>query len=179
MDSFKDLMKKIFFSHKQEIHRKSTKGAVLDLPVVDRETSTIIDKEDFAELLFMDEQLKLKQKAAEDGFLEKITEKIDNSGFPYDYQKLNLPKDNDGFVQDFSVDQVDEIQAFFEKYGFVVVRQVLTEKECNKSIDEIWEFLQRRYKTIERDDPRTWNKWPSLAELGILGNFSILSPQFF
>jgi len=81
---------------------------------------------------------------------------------------------------------------FFEEYGFVVIRDVLTESECEATVDEMWTyietraFLGRKPKTdtssanaailqapgfkpirIKRDDPSSWDDgWPSLANEG-------------
>ena len=63
---------------------------------------------------------------------------------------------------------------FFEEYGFVVIRDVLSKAECEATIDEIWSYIEtgafRGKPTpvgIKRDDPSTWDDgWPSLKEEG-------------
>lgn len=46
-------------------------------------------------------------------------------------------KDSHGYTVSFGVDQREEIQQFFDKYGFVVVKEVLTEKDCKATLDDI------------------------------------------
>ena len=36
------------------------------------------------------------------------------------------PKDSEGFITSFTLDQEEEYMAFFDHYGFVVVRDVIT-----------------------------------------------------
>jgi hypothetical protein len=36
-----------------------------------------------------------------------------------------VPFDDEGYVEAFTYDQEKEIQAFFDKFGFVVIRDVL------------------------------------------------------
>jgi len=33
---------------------------------------------------------------------------------------------------------------FFEEYGFVVIRDVLTESECEATVDEMWTYIETR-----------------------------------
>ena len=37
-----------------------------------------------------------------------------------------------------------DILQFFEDYGFVVIRDVLTEEECEATIDEMWTYIETR-----------------------------------
>ncbi|CAF3437660.1 unnamed protein product [Rotaria socialis] len=95
------------------------------------------------------------------------------------FQPVPLPIDDDGFIVTFNVEQQDEILAFFEKHGIVVVANVLTEQECQRSVDDVWRHLQELFNPdIDRDKPETWDsKWPSFSHMGILGNTRWLYPQ--
>lgn len=55
--------------------------------------------------------------------------------------KYEVPIDGEGYIQAFSVEESKEINEFFEKFGFVVVRDVLTKEECDATIDDMWNFL--------------------------------------
>ena len=82
------------------------------------------------------------------------------------------PIGSDGFVRDFDVvkDSAQDVQAFFDKYGFVVMRNVLTAEEADVTVDEFWE--SRHKLGLRRDDPRTWaDFWESqrFGRLGIMG----------
>lgn len=81
-------------------------------------------------------------------------------------------------MRSFSLDQEQHIRDFFDKYGLVVIADVLSPEACDASVAELWDFLERHCKGLCRDDVRTWEKWPSLSKLGILGNHFVLSPQF-
>jgi len=41
----------------------------------------------------------------------------------------------------------------------------------------LWDFIERHCQA-KREDPSTWDSWPSLSRLGILGNDIVLSKQF-
>jgi len=113
-------------------------------------------------------------------YLEKEVVAVDNSACPYNYQRVDLPLDADGYCQSFSVDEPKEFCAFFKKYGVVVIRDILSKEECGKSEAEIWCLLSRMSNgKIKEGEPDTWEKWVSLSKLGILGNDCILSEQMF
>lgn len=57
-----------------------------------------------------------------------------------------VPRDAEGFVQSFEMNQVDEYKKFFDDYGFVVVNHVLTQDQVNETVDEIWEEMERKSK---------------------------------
>jgi len=120
-------------------------------------------------------QRSLASKMLTSGYREKPE---DNSDFDYNYEPLQLPLDDDGYCVAFSPDEEDAYLEFFQKYNVVVIKDVLTEEECSKSVDELWEFIERHTQGVTRDDPNSWRHWPPLSKLGILGNMYILSPQF-
>ena len=95
------------------------------------------------------------------------------------FQPAPLPIDADGFIVSFHVDQKENILTFFEKHGVVAVANVLTDEQCERSVDEVWLFLREICcPTIERHKPETWGQgWPSLANLGLLGGERWLYPQ--
>jgi hypothetical protein len=53
-----------------------------------------------------------------------------------------VPLDEEGFVVAFGVDETEKVLEFFAKYGFVVVKEVLSSEEINESIDEIWNEIE-------------------------------------
>ena len=88
---------------------------------------------------------------------------IDNSQFEYKYERLELPKDDERYVLSFAPEDEEGYLEFFNKYGVVVVNSLLTEEECSKSVDQLWEFLGRiSDNTILRDDQESWENWPAL-----------------
>lgn len=104
----------------------------------------------------------------------------DNSSIEYNYELLDLPKDEEGFCKAFALEEEQEILNFFKKYGVVVVKDILTEVECTNTEDEIWEFISRHTDNqVQRENPESWENWPPLKQLGILGNMFILSKQCF
>lgn len=52
----------------------------------------------------------------------------------------------------FTLDQVEEILNFFAEYGFVVIRDVVSPEDCNRSVDELWGLLEAGGE-MKRNDP--------------------------
>src|SRR6185312_4943149 len=53
---------------------------------------------------------------------------------------------------------------FFDTYGFVVVRDILTPAECESTIAEIMTAFETSTfgdTKWDRTQPETWNRWPS------------------
>jgi len=88
-----------------------------------------------------------------------------------------LPRDDEGYVVSFPVDDVSGIRQFFEAYGLVVVRGVLSKEACAASRSELWDLLEREVPSLKRDEPETWSRWTGLADLGFVGMSFPLSPQ--
>ena len=66
----------------------------------------------------------------------------DNSAFCYEYERLDLPKDEDGYVQTFAVRGEEEAaRVFFDKYGVVCFRDAISEEEARVSEEECWAFI--------------------------------------
>lgn len=57
-----------------------------------------------------------------------------------------------------------------QKYGYCVVDYVLSEEECNKTIDEIWNWLEGLGTGVKRKDKKTWddNHWPFCIRQGLI-----------
>eukprot|EP01119_Soliformovum_irregulare_P022640 TRINITY_DN7798_c0_g1_i2.p1 TRINITY_DN7798_c0_g1~~TRINITY_DN7798_c0_g1_i2.p1 ORF type:complete len:231 (-),score=21.73 TRINITY_DN7798_c0_g1_i2:443-1135(-) len=96
------------------------------------------------------------------------------------------PKDEEGYVQSFNLDQKDDYLTFFRRYGFVVVNDVLSREQIEASLEEIWTYLETTqfgWETkdmVKRDDPKTWEDthWPpAIKKLGILGNGPAIGQQ--
>merc|ERR1711920_178518 len=121
-------------------------------------------------MTFMLESMRMKQWFANDENRRVCLERVDNSGHEYDavtFQPSPLPLDADGFVQSFDVNDANGITAFFEKHGLVVVRNVIDDEACCRSVDELWSGLEAGFPGLRRDDPGTFAHWPSLSKLGI------------
>ena len=151
------------------------------LPPVDREATPLSDKEGVLEMTFMLENMRMKEWAATGENRRACLERVDNSAFDYDpatWEPPALPLDDNGFVQAFGVDEGDAIKGFFERYGLVAVRGAIDAEACARSLDEMWAGLETNFQGLRRDDPSTYESWPSLSKLGILGNTFLLSPQW-
>ena len=111
--------------------------------------------------------------------LRKLPEIHLSPGDDAKFHPAPLPMDSDGFIVSFNVNQQEEILQFFEKHGVVVVCNVLTDEQCQRSVDEVWLFLREMFsKNIDRNQPETWSSnWPSFSRMGILGNERWLYPQ--
>lgn len=147
------------------------------LPHVQREASSLREKEAALEMEFMLQAMQLKEFAAEGNNLERLLQRADNSSFEDRHKGLTLPLDNAGFVQSFQAHERDAIANFFQLYGLVVIKNAIDHEACDRSVAEVWDFLEHDCKGLDRADPSTWGTWPSLWKLGILSNTFLLSPQ--
>ena len=71
-----------------------------------------------------------------------------------------LPRDGDGFVKSFLHDEHEGIMNFFNEYGVVVVRDVLSKRDIEDSIDAIWNQDDLTSRNVDRNDPNTWRYFP-------------------
>ncbi len=93
---------------------------------------------------------------------------------------LAVPVDADGYIISYDANDYSGIQQFFDVFGFVVVRDVLNQQECQATIDEIWETQCAMSRgMVKRDDIQTWGKhWPGMRGEGISGGSCVVKPQF-
>lgn len=71
--------------------------------------------------------------------------------------------DANGYTQSFSLEETDDLLQFFDKYGFIVVRDIITSPaQIDETIDEIWQILGVLNAHIDKNDPSTWEDqyWP-------------------
>jgi len=149
---------------------------------VNRDTTPLRDKELEATMNFYYETMRMKNLVANDGkLLRELTEPLagghaEAADLEPPFDTLEFPLDEDGFLQSFDVSEKQKISDFFHNFGFVAV-SALNPVECTRSVDALWDFLERHNERLRRDDPNTWEKWPNLAKLGLLGDDVCLSPQ--
>ena len=76
------------------------------------------------------------------------------------YPKLEV--ESNGYMKSFTIKEKDAYKTFFDTYGFVVISNVITPAECSTSCDEVWDSLEEKEATIDREDPLTWSEqyWP-------------------
>ncbi len=58
------------------------------------------------------------------------------------HMALSVPKDAEGYVQSFVDPQYPKAVEFFEKFGFVVLADVLSNEECQRSVDDVWDYIE-------------------------------------
>eukprot|EP00339_Tiarina_fusa_P027695 CAMPEP_0117040964 /NCGR_PEP_ID=MMETSP0472-20121206/28636_1 /TAXON_ID=693140 ORGANISM="Tiarina fusus, Strain LIS" /NCGR_SAMPLE_ID=MMETSP0472 /ASSEMBLY_ACC=CAM_ASM_000603 /LENGTH=329 /DNA_ID=CAMNT_0004751843 /DNA_START=1 /DNA_END=987 /DNA_ORIENTATION=+ len=78
---------------------------------------------------------------------------MERKDFPYDSQDSR-------FSESFAIDQEAEIKEFFNEYGVVVIRDVLTSEECQATVQDIIRILEDN-SGFRYNDPSTWNSWPA------------------
>jgi len=92
---------------------------------------------------------------------------------------MNLPIDDEGFIVSFSLSpdstEVSAVQ-FYQKFGFVIFRDILEPEECNASQCEIWDALEQQYPGLHR------SSIPSLSVLtsqtyGLSSAPAVFTPQ--
>lgn len=90
------------------------------------------------------------------------------------YQPLEVPFDEDGFVTSFTAEHEEEARNFFEKFGFVVLSDVLSDEEISDTLDVIF----GENSELDKDDISTWEAFfakQRFAFAGIIGSGSTLS----
>ncbi|KAG2378541.1 hypothetical protein C9374_008180 [Naegleria lovaniensis] len=100
---------------------------------------------------------------------QKKTLKIEFPILPvHPLPKLYDEKSKSYFVQDFDIDTDDpnDILKFFNDYGVVVFRNILSDEQIENSIQEVWEELEES-ENFKKHDPETWKR---VSRLGILGD---------
>jgi hypothetical protein len=76
-------------------------------------------------------------------------------------KSIMLPRDNEGYVQSYDPDDFDGILEALERYGVVVVHNVLNADAIQQSIDAIWSNPELESRGVVRENPQTWNNfWP-------------------
>lgn len=89
------------------------------------------------------------------------------------YSALFSEVDSEGFVKAFDVSNLEaiewsEIEGFYHKHGFVVVRGAYSEQEVADSIDEFWALKNAESEaagtgSIDQNDPSTWRDYSWMA----------------
>jgi len=84
-------------------------------------------------------------------------------------------------IKSFSTTEKEEIINFFNEYGFVVINDILSKKECEESINGIWNYIETKNKYVNGNGPFTWknNNWPSMQSEGIVGHKSVFTNTAF
>jgi len=77
---------------------------------------------------------------------------------------LVVPEDSEGYCQAF-LSSDDQLVEFFFKYGFAVIRDVLSPEKVQTSVQEVWKILKSKGAD---PDPKTWlnAKWKEIYETG-------------
>eukprot|EP01094_Clydonella_sp_ATCC50884_P002954 TRINITY_DN1226_c0_g1_i1.p1 TRINITY_DN1226_c0_g1~~TRINITY_DN1226_c0_g1_i1.p1 ORF type:complete len:449 (-),score=133.42 TRINITY_DN1226_c0_g1_i1:125-1471(-) len=105
--------------------------------------------------------------------LEEEEEEEEVEQFPFVPDAVEY--DEEGFVRSFAADDTEGIRAFFERYGFVVVDNVLSSAECERTVDEMWQEMEHTvreyyFKSVDAFDPSTWEVLSGVVSgTGIIG----------
>eukprot|EP01094_Clydonella_sp_ATCC50884_P024855 TRINITY_DN6354_c0_g1_i1.p1 TRINITY_DN6354_c0_g1~~TRINITY_DN6354_c0_g1_i1.p1 ORF type:complete len:334 (+),score=80.37 TRINITY_DN6354_c0_g1_i1:186-1187(+) len=79
-------------------------------------------------------------------------------------EHFDIPRDDEYlYTQSFTVDELEdaegEARAFFDSFGVVVVRDVLSREECNATMSDIYGVLEAEVEGFDRKDVSTWERW--------------------
>ena len=84
---------------------------------------------------------------------------------------MNIPKDKDGYTLSFTTTQLlnDRKEpkkrgplAFFERFGFIVLRDVLSKTEIEETKNEFFTYIEKKSNGMfDRGDMNTFDKWKS------------------
>eukprot|EP01113_Clastostelium_recurvatum_P019805 TRINITY_DN2342_c0_g1_i2.p1 TRINITY_DN2342_c0_g1~~TRINITY_DN2342_c0_g1_i2.p1 ORF type:complete len:419 (+),score=87.60 TRINITY_DN2342_c0_g1_i2:59-1258(+) len=115
--------------------------------------------------------------------MSQATNNENNHNDPYVPPVYEVPRDpiDPSFVLSHAVDDAKGILSFFNQFGFVVVRDVLSKEDCEATIEDIWQYIESRgfspvaappsVAPVSRHDPSTWinRAWPAMYNEGIVG----------
>lgn len=73
---------------------------------------------------------------------------------------LRDPKDKK-YMLSFDNSELELAKTFFEKNGFVVIRDVFNKSECAETREAMWNIIENNSGKdgFRRDDPQTWHKY--------------------
>eukprot|EP01121_Diplochlamys_sp_Union-15-3_P000419 TRINITY_DN10393_c0_g1_i1.p1 TRINITY_DN10393_c0_g1~~TRINITY_DN10393_c0_g1_i1.p1 ORF type:complete len:358 (-),score=45.72 TRINITY_DN10393_c0_g1_i1:1-1074(-) len=109
-----------------------------------------------------------------------------------DLPVIKLPLEEGGeFVKSFTLTEKESYTKFFEEYGFVVIRDVLSSAEIQRSINDVWSYIEsanyadldREYMAgkVNRHEPSTWenNNWSDMQNTGFVGKNPVFTEVAF
>ena len=76
--------------------------------------------------------------------------------------QVPVDKDSPQFTTSFSFDEDSdlEIVRFFETFGFIVLRDVLSHEACEDTVDSLFSILEN-HSSFKRSKASTWSAWSS------------------
>lgn len=90
-----------------------------------------------------------------------------------DYERVfaRYPSDGQGYMQSLAHDDFAGIKETLDRYGFVVVRDIISPEQCARSVDDFFMDINRRAQYYQRepvlrDVPRTWESANFPAQKG-------------
>lgn len=63
-------------------------------------------------------------------------------------------------MKSFDLSEVDVAKEFWDLFGFIVFRDILTPSECEATRNDIWNLIESGSRSMDRNDISTWNAWP-------------------
>jgi len=94
---------------------------------------------------------------------------------------LHIPMDEEDYryTKSFTVDEAvsDDAMQFYDTYGFIIFKNVLSYADCQSTFDDFWSLLEeQKNSTLRRDDINTWNQ--GLSHFGMpKGSNAIFRPS--
>lgn len=90
--------------------------------------------------------MRSKDKVSFPAYLE-ILRDPDDCSYTYSFDTVN------------GVDTLSDVKDFFDEYGFVVLRNVITEEDCKNTLDSVWTTLKLEVVDFDRNDSSAWQNW--------------------
>ena len=101
-----------------------------------------------------------------------------------EWEHHEVPLDNDGLCKSFATTDTAAITSFMDKYGFVVIQNVLSSEACDATMSEFWSGgMTGGNLKADPENSSTWHDFFQTAwadqgtAKGVIGNGPILSPQ--
>ena len=101
------------------------------------------------------------------------------------YYSGSIPLDKQGYVVSFDINDFDaeKVAAFYAEYGLVVFDNILTQKQIDESISNLWDQVEvMTLQHAKRNDVSTWKHFeyqPELHYYGFVGRKPLDLPQIW
>jgi hypothetical protein len=88
---------------------------------------------------------------------------------PYpEYCEIPRDSEDSRFTKSFDVENNIQLAVeFFKQYGFVVVKNIFSDEECEQTREGMWKIIETAHEGFKRDDTSTWESMKSTGKYGL------------
>ena len=77
----------------------------------------------------------------------------------FDYLAVPMDEDDPRYCKSFRVEEAssEQVQHFFDEYGFCVFRDVIRDDQCRSTFDDMWQLVEESNPGVTKSNPETWS----------------------